>query len=52
MAEVEPETSVVATGAGGLTVRFGDRKAFCHTGWPEEEFAAAVAHELEPVSVH
>ena len=43
MAEVEPETSVVATGAGGLTIRFGDRMAFCHTGMPAEEFAVAKA---------
>lgn len=36
-------TEVIATGAGGLTVRFGDRQAFCHTGMPAEEFAAAKA---------
>lgn len=36
-------TEVIATGAGGLTVRFGDRKTFCHTAMPADEFATAKA---------
>lgn len=40
---VPAPTEVVATGAGGLTVLFGHRKAFCHTAMPAEEFAAARA---------
>jgi hypothetical protein len=43
VATLPAPTEIIATGAGGLTVRFGDRKAFCHTGMPAEEFAAAKA---------
>lgn len=43
MPEALPVTTVTATGSGGLTVRFGDRVAHCHTAMGPEEFAVAQA---------
>ncbi len=37
-----PETKVVIAG-GGLSVRYGNRRAFCHGGMSDERFAAASA---------
>jgi hypothetical protein len=42
MAET-PGTTVTATGAGGLTIRFGDRVAHCDLSMPPEQFAESKA---------
>lgn len=39
----EPETSITATGAGGLTIRYGSRVARCDLSMPPAQYAEAHA---------